>query len=255
MHARAQCRVGRELTCAVVCLALACAASSASLACVATTVLPCPTRLLVEYAQQPLGVDVPAPRFFWTTSPTNCTGAEEWRAHSGECWPVGARGITQDAFQVQVAACPDVGCGTVWPKASLVWDTGVVTSPNNSHVVYAGAALQSDATYAWRVRWCATGAAPAVPLSAPCSAFAESEFGTGFIGTPATPWSNAAWLGGGGTSGPGGAGAPSGQAVTRLRTEFLLPRGQPVVRARCYVASPSYYQLRVNGVKVGALHR
>ena len=80
--------------------------------------------------------------------------------------------------------------------------------------------LAPDASYWWRVRL-ATGR-----WSPPCF----------FDTAPAEPqWGNASWIGGG----------------SQLRTDWNLPAGRSVVRARAYVSGLGAFQLHVNGAVVG----
>jgi len=83
-----------------------------------------PTRLTVEYADNALGIDEPAPRLGWH-SPAK----------------------RQAAYQVRVTAA-----------GKPVWDSGKVVSSDNSQIAYAGPALKARTRYAWQVRtWDADG--------------------------------------------------------------------------------------------------
>ena len=86
-----------------------------------------PRDLKVEYAVEPLGLDVPAPRLMWTT-------------------PLGR----QSAYEVRVAA----------KGRGQVWDSGRQASAALPQAIYAGPSLQSRQRYLWRVRtWDAAGRA------------------------------------------------------------------------------------------------
>ena len=88
-----------------------------------------PTHLVCEYAKEPLGIDVKAPRFSWRVNDTR-------------------RGARQSAYQVIVADSPaalDRGEGNAW-------DSGKVASDASVHVVYAGKPLLSRKAYRWKVR-------------------------------------------------------------------------------------------------------
>ncbi|GAA2459140.1 glycoside hydrolase family 78 protein [Actinomadura vinacea] len=80
-----------------------------------------PAGLTVEYARNPLGLDVARPRLGWITP---------------------ERTVRQTAYQVQVTGDRD----------DLVWDSGKVGSAANAQVEYAGPALKSRTRYHWRVR-------------------------------------------------------------------------------------------------------
>jgi alpha-L-rhamnosidase len=51
----------------------------------------------------------------------------------------GTRGVTQPAYQLQVASSERALRG----GKGLIWDSGVVTSPESVHVIYAGPAVGS----------------------------------------------------------------------------------------------------------------
>lgn len=103
------------------------------------------------------------------------------------------------------------------------WDSGKVVSSESTQVAYKGPALRSGATYRWKVRyWDKEGNAS--PWSATAS------FDTGLL--TASDW-KAKWIGGG----------------NQLRKQFDLPSAP--VRARAYVSGLGYYELYLNGQKVG----
>lgn len=129
------------------------------------------------------------------------------------------RGDTQSAYQVLVATSPSL----LSQGKGDVWDSGKTASGDSMHVVYAGRALASGETYYWKVRsWNKEGQAS--PYSAPAS------FGMGLLSR--ADWKGK-WIGGG----------------NELRKEFRLP-GRPV-RARVYVTALGYYELHINGKRIG----
>ena len=128
----------------------------------------------------------------------------------------GGRGQKQSAYQILVSASPEVNSGDQW-------DSGKVDSEEFAHVAYAGKGLESRRTYYWKVRYWDKGGTPS-----PYSRIARFEMG--FFSPDA--WV-AKWIGG----------------ANQLRKEFSLP-GVPV-RARAYVCGLGYYELRVNGTRVG----
>jgi hypothetical protein len=87
------------------------------------------THLRCEYAVDPMGIDVPAPRLFW-------------RLESP------ARGERQTAWQILVSATKD---GLAAGRGEL-WDSGRVESGESIHIPYAGAALTSSQRVFWKVR-------------------------------------------------------------------------------------------------------
>src|SRR5260221_14377698 len=78
--------------------------------------------LLVENLPDPVGIDVPQPRFSWQLVSTK-------------------RNSTQLAYEIKVTA-----------GKSPVWSSGKINSGQSVLVTYAGAALQSGKKYNWQVR-------------------------------------------------------------------------------------------------------
>jgi len=156
-----------------------------------------PSGLRCEYLTDPEGIDVTKPRFFWVPGHT-------------------ARGEKQTAYQILVSSDPLCAKGEMW-------DSGKVSSPEFTQVVYGGAPLRSCADYYWKVRfWDKEGkASPDSPVA---------RFGMGLLSKD--DWKGS-WIGG----------------ANQLRTEFRL--GGPVVRAKAYICGLGYYELRINGEKVG----
>jgi alpha-L-rhamnosidase len=91
-----------------------------------------PTALRCEWLVDPLGIDVRAPRFSWEV-------ASE---------PADLRDKLQTAYQVLVADAPEA----LELERGTAWDSGKVASTATSHVVYAGAPLESRARLWWKVR-------------------------------------------------------------------------------------------------------
>ena len=126
------------------------------------------------------------------------------------------RGQKQTAYQIVVSLKPEV-------KVGDQWDSGRVESDSPVNAVYNGKPLESGQAYYWRVRWWDKAGKP--------SPYSDSaSFETGLLG--AKDWKGK-WIGGGG----------------QLRKEFVL-KGQPL-RARAYICGLGYYELRINGRKVG----
>lgn len=126
------------------------------------------------------------------------------------------RGLSQSAYRILVSLSPDVAEGDVW-------DSGRVNSTRSTQTAFSGKTLQSGRTYYWKVKvWDRAGRES--PWSAPAS------FDTGLLGR--SDWKGA-WISGG----------------NQLRKEFELP-GHPK-RARAYISGLGYYELRLNGRKVG----
>jgi alpha-L-rhamnosidase len=156
-----------------------------------------PTALRVEYLENPIGIDVTAPRLAWVLEHTE-------------------RGEAQTAYQVQVSTSPAAGTGDQW-------DSGKIASPESVHVAYAGKPLASGKTYYWKVRYW--------DRQQRASAYSRvAHFDMGLLDR--SEWKGQ-WIGG----------------ANQLRKEFQLA-AKPA-RARIYICGVGYYELHVNGRKVG----
>ena len=120
-------------------------------------------KLMVEYAQTPLGIDVEHPRFSWQMEV-----------------PDGVRGCKQTAYQITV--CDEA--------RKEVWNTGKVESDASLNITYAGSALEAATRYSWTLAvWNQEGE----------KTLAASWFETGLMSgaDPYLNWSGAQWIGGG----------------------------------------------------------
>lgn len=159
-----------------------------------------PTDLRCEYIKNPVGIDLPYPRFSWVLR------------HS-------ERARTQSAYQILVASTVEV----LLTNSGDIWDSGKVASDESVNVEYAGKLLESSKTYYWKVRWWDN-----VGEVSPFSQIATFEAGL----LKEDDW-EAEWIGG----------------ADLLRSQFMLDR--PVQRARAYICGLGYYELRINGRKIG----
>lgn len=126
------------------------------------------------------------------------------------------RGQRQTAYQILVSTDPRCAKGDAW-------DSGKVASSEFTHIVYGGNPLTSAADYYWKVRFWDKDGKPG-PYSA------VARFSTGLF--LKEEWKGT-WIGG----------------ANQLRKEFRL--GGPAVRAKAYICGLGYYELRINGEKVG----
>ncbi len=132
-------------------------------------------------------------------------------------WP--GRGEQQSAYQLLVSTSEQ----NLAAGRGDAWDSGRVASAETSQVDYKGQPLASGRTYYWKVRaWDAGGHESAYS--------AASRFDMGLL--TRGDW-KAQWIGGGG----------------ELRKSFDL--GGRVERARAYVTALGYYELHLNGHRVG----
>ena len=118
-----------------------------------------PIHLRVEHLDNPLGIDVAAPRMSWMADNTE----RNWR---------------QSAYQIAVASSPEK------IKNPDIWDSGVVPSADSVGIAYTGLALQSRKRYYWAVRtWDGAGK----PQDS-----SEAWFETGLLNV--ADWNNSQWI-------------------------------------------------------------
>lgn len=174
--------------------------------------LAAPTYLRTEYLVNPLGLDIPRPRFSFLLAGT-------------------ARNLAQSAYQIQVATTAD-GLGR---DESDLWDSGKNESSATAHIEYAGKLLQPIQTGYWRVRvW---------DLAGRPSPWSEVAFWE--PGLPLAPhWTGAQWIGC-----PAISLAAEEPPAVYLRRAFEVPPG--IKRARLFVSAKGLYIAELNGVKVG----
>ncbi|MBN1509624.1 MAG: glycoside hydrolase family 78 protein [Sedimentisphaerales bacterium] len=169
------------------------------------------TDLRCEYLVDPLGIDVARPRL-------------SWRMQS--LW----RGQKQTAYQILVAS----DAGMLKEGQADLWDTGKVVSDQSIHVIYAGTPLPSRTRCHWKVRiWDGDDKV---------SAFSEPAVWEMGLLTP-EDWTSK-WI-----SAPGDDKDKSPRPAPLFRKEFTL--AQQPVSARIYICGLGYYELHLNGAKVG----
>ena len=167
-----------------------------------------PTSLRANDVTEPVGTDA-APYFGWLV---NDTDANE----------------IQTRYQILVAT------STANLDANLgdAWDSGVVVSRQQNHVVFAGVPLASDAKYFWKVRtWDKDGNAGAFSATA--------TFVVGLLAN--ADWSGASWI---------KRNTTIADDYTYYRKSVSLP-AKTVQRATVFVTSVHKYALYVNGTLVG----
>jgi len=187
-----------------------------------------PTELKCEYAVEPLGIDAAEPRFGWVLESTR-------------------RGQMQSAYQILVASSEV----DLEQDRGDLWDSGKVLSNRSVNIPYNGLPLESGQRCWWKVRcWNRPGfdgvyassgyqdpeVLEAMRKEIPSPYSAPSAFEMGLLS--ASDW-NAQWIA-----------APDREISSPLfRKEFAF-EGE-IARARVYVSGLGYYELYINGEKVG----
>jgi hypothetical protein len=173
--------------------------------------VPRPTTLTTEHASTPADVDTHRPRFGWQLDGN----------------------VMQRGYQIVVGTEPS---GPASGRGD-VWDSGMVVSPAQTDVEYAGPALQANTTYFWAVRVSTTAGQASVWSKA-------AQFETGLFSP--SDWS-ATWIG---RDNPASTPTHGAQpSAPLLRKEFTL--AQSVARARLRIVGLGYYVAFVNGRRVG----
>jgi len=129
------------------------------------------------------------------------------------------RGRTQSAYQILVASA----IRNLLNDVGDIWDSGKTESDRSVNVEYRGKPLKSGDICHWKVRWWDDN-----NQVSPFSEIAKFELGL----LKEDDW-KARWIGGG----------------DLFRSQFIID-GR-VKRARAYVCGLGYYELRINGEKVG----
>lgn len=178
-----------------------------------------PQRLRCEHLENPLGIDVTRPRLSWLV---------EERSRKSE-----VRGQQQTAYRMLVASSPEL----LAQDRGDLWDSGEVCSDQSTFIEYDGVPLQSRMRCFWKVKVWVTSCAPPNPAAA--SAWSEAaHWSMGLLAQD--DWS-AQWIG-----------SPTAAMVEPaplLRKAFALERS--ITRVTAYISGLGYYELSLNGRKVG----
>ena len=168
-------------------------------------------KLVTEYLENPIGIDVSKPRFSWQIIS-------------------GGQNVKQSAFEIRVAASPE----NLNKKSALIWTSGKVESDKSVNVEYGGSPLKSMERAYWQVRiW---------DNNNKVTEWSEPAFWEMGILEPET-W-KASWIAFSDEIEKEGS-----KPCQYYRKEFQVKK--KVKSARVYVASLGLYQLYINGKKVG----
>lgn len=179
-----------------------------------------PTALRTEYRANPLGVDAAKPRLSWILQPSSA----------------GARGQRQTAYRVLVASTPEA----LQQGRADLWDSGRLASPASVHVEYGGKPLRSGQRAYWKVQaWDQHGRA---------AGYSEPAWWEmGLLGKE--DW-RGSWIRQNRPEPKTEQEFYDVNPAPLLRKQFDL-QNKPIRRARIYVAGLGYYELYLNGNKVG----
>lgn len=172
--------------------------------------------LRCEYQKDPLGIDTPAPRLSWILESNQ-------------------RGQAQTACQIMASSSPE----KLARNDADEWDSGQVSSCESINITYAGKSLASGQRIWWKVRvWDATGKVTrdSAPAWFEMALLRPSDWKARWIQRK--------------SDGP----VPDAQAfddhpAPLFRKEFVLKK--KVAWARIYASGLGYYELHLNGRKVG----
>ena len=177
--------------------------------------------LRLEMQDDPIAIGVAQPRFSWQLE-------------------ADAEDILQTAYRIEVARSEkDLKAG------NLLWDSGEVTSGESLLIPYGGPALESRATYYWRVK---------VTTNQGETPWSETAQWSMALLDP-TEWS-AQWIGIEGATNPGeelGIEGSKTSVPTRLAARYLrkeFPIKGEVKRARLYIAGLGSSDVYLNGKRV-----
>ena len=177
--------------------------------------------LRCEYLTNPIGIDVKSPRLTWLLNSNQ-------------------RGAAQSAYQILVASSAE----NLAKDQGDLWDSGKVPSDDTTHIAYAGKPLSSGQLAYWKLRvWDQNGQSS--PYSDPAS------FEMGLLNS--ADW-KAQWIAAPQAERP--TTYPAGKSFFKdaspsplLRKGFSISK--QVKSARAYICGLGYYELYLNGKKVG----
>lgn len=171
-------------------------------------------QLRCEYQVNPLGIDTARPRLSWQL-------------------PASGRGVRQTAYRILVASSDAL----LKADTGDLWDSGRVESAQSFGIEYAGRALRSRTRYGWKVKvWSSAGEATSEPAWWETALLPDQDWqGVWIRHNRPAPGSEAAFY--------------EDQAAPLLRRPFRVEK--KMRRARAYISGLGYYELRINGRKIG----
>ncbi len=172
--------------------------------------------LTCEYARNPLGIDVAAPRLSWNVGSM-------------------LRNLYQLAYEIEVSNTP----ASSGIAGNILWQTGKVSSSRMLHIKYQGPALQSFTRYYWRVRL--------YDEQNKASEWSESAwFETAMLSE--SDWI-AKWIGDDKPAPVKEENFYAADPMPVFKKVFEVPK--KIKQARLYITGLGYYEAWLNGKKVG----
>ncbi len=168
--------------------------------------------LRCEYLTEPVGIEDPSPRLSWKMETEK-------------------QGASQSVYQIQVAS----GDSLLDQNKPDLWDSGIVKSDNSSQVEYKGKELHSGMKVFWRVRI----------RDQQHATSAWSKTANWEMGLLNTELWKAKWIGAPESIHAGNLKLPAPQ----FRKEISFSK--PVKKGRAYISGLGYYELSINGKKIG----
>ncbi|NIA28435.1 MAG: family 78 glycoside hydrolase catalytic domain [Actinobacteria bacterium] len=170
------------------------------------------TNLRCEYLKNPLGIDVKQPRLSWVLDS-------------------GGQNQEQTAYRILVADSRE----KLEKNSGNLWDSGKVQSNQSVHIVYSGQKLKSRQQVFWKVRVWDKDGRPS----------AWSKTAVWEMALNLSDW-QAKWTGISQTDNPE---ISKRNPALYFRKSFQLAKGAK--KARVYISGLGYYELYINGKKVG----
>ena len=179
---------------------------------------PRPTALLCEYLSNPLGIDLPHPRFSWSFDTTR-------------------RDFEQRAYRILVSSTLE----NLTAGRGDMWDSGRISSSGCTNIEYAGKPLESFGEYWWTVHvW--------DELNREGRDADPAKFEMGIV--EQTSW-RGHWIGPGIPHMAGRLDEEIREVlwVPLLRKQLTLAGG--IKKARAYISGLGWHELYINGYKIG----
>ncbi len=168
--------------------------------------------LRCEYLESPLGLDVPKPRLSWQMNQAR-------------------QGARQTAYQVMVATSES----KLLDGTPDLWDSGKTESGRSIQIEYQGKPLATGMKVFWKVKvWDDKSASSAWSPAAywEMGLIKESDWQAKWIGAPESI-NNGNWK----------------NPAPQFRKEVALTK--KIIKARAYICGLGYYELYINGKKIG----